>query len=273
MTQSYKIALALTVAALTVPAAFAGYVDVTIADPHRDKSFGTQHGEDNEVEDNAVANQSWDLESFKFDSENSRLKITAGFNFETGQGYNGTKLWDPVHPMGDIFLYIGKPPYTVPSDIDHDGPWGGSLDWTYAISFVRDSNDNIEVIGNSVQYVITAKTGTATVETPGGAGLLNKGLPWLADNPTGEVRTATYSAPDVPQTASNYGSWVNEISNIDLSSILASIAGETVYAHTTMQCGNDVMWGQFQPVPDGGTTLVLLGSGLVGLAFFRRRIA
>lgn len=280
MTQNYRIALALTVASLMAPVAFAGYVNVTIDDPHGNKTFGNpgqnMTREDNEVEDNAVNNQSWDLETFQFDAEKSYLKLTGGFNFETGKGFGGTSL---TYPQGDIFLYIGHEPYTIPGGPkDHDGPWVGSTDWNYAISFER-TNGNIAVTddgsGNkTVKYVITENKGTASY-TGTVSNSLNTGLPLTAnqsDPLTGSL-TAQYSSNGT-QTSSDYANWVNEISNIDLSHILDSIpGGETVYAYTTMACGNDVIWGQFQSVPDGGTTLVLLGSGLVGLAFLRRRIA
>ncbi len=295
MNQTYKIALALTVAALTGPAAFAGYVDVTIADPHRDKSFtpGTPGAtgnldpalpENNRVEWNAAANQSWDLESFQFDASASLLKMTGGFNFATGQGYTGegkasSTLITTTYQMGDIFLYLNKAPYTTPNENDtpvsHKGPWEGSDQWDFAISFVRDVNGNIQVVKDRVEYVITAKSPNndhQTAVTLPGTGVLNQNLPWKANGADfSNPLPATYYASGDQKADPDL--WFNEIQGIDLSSILPAISGQTVYAHTTMRCGNDVMWGQFQPVPDGGTTLVLLGSGLVGLALLRRRIA
>lgn len=289
MRQNYRIALALTVASLMAPVAFAGYVDVTIADPHPGKTFnpGTPGAsgqkdpslpENNQVGWNAIANQSWDLESFKFDAATSNLKMTGGFNFTTGYGFNGdgktTSLYNTHYAMGDIFLYVGDVPYTATTG------WPGSKDWDFAIVFERDTAGNIQVGDNNVvKYAVTSKNPSLPPTTPvnlkltGGSASLHAGLPWQLEGVTEFGYEARYSSSSYSQ-ASNPNTWENEIYDINLSDILASLSvGETVYAHTTMGCGNDVMWGKVQSVPDGGTTLVLLGSGLVGLAFLRRRIA
>ena len=49
-----------------------------------------------------------------------------------------------------------------------------------------------------------------------------------------------------------------------------------IYFSYTMQCGNDSMKGEadgggFREVPDGGSTLLLLGSGLSALFGLKRR--
>jgi hypothetical protein len=58
---------------------------------------------------------------------------------------------------------------------------------------------------------------------------------------------------------------------MDLSSIPGLVYGDEIYFHTTMKCGNDVLWGRTTIVPDSGTTVALLGIGMIGLGFFRRR--
>lgn len=259
----------------------AAYVDVTVADPHRDKKFvGGVAGdlaptlpEDGRVEWNAIANQSWDLESFKFDAGAKKLEMSGGFNFATGQGYNGDGLVGSINstvlPMGDIFIYIDTGvPYTTPNaldnPVDHDGPWAGANEWDYVVAFKRNAAGNIITTGGVVQYDIKPNTGAATLT--GGTSTLNSGLPWKYNADVTGSLSATYTTYNgVAQTASNANQWFNTITGIDLSSI---DLGTKAFLHTTMKCGNDVMWGK---VPDSGTTLVLLGVGMLGLGALRRR--
>jgi len=54
-------------------------------------------------------------------------------------------------------------------------------------------------------------------------------------------------------------------------------AGGDLLTHYTFGCDNDVITGQasggFDPVPDGGSRLMLLGLGMSGLALARKRLA
>lgn len=43
--------------------------------------------------------------------------------------------------------------------------------------------------------------------------------------------------------------------------------------HYTIECGNDGMKGRVPSVPDGGTTLCLLGAGVAALGIMRRKIS
>lgn len=238
-------------------------LDITIADPHRDKLFnGTKTGpslpENDRVEWNAIANQTWDLE--QFDLSGSKLSMTGGFNYLTGVG-SGASI---VAPMGDIFVYIGQIPYSIPDGPeDHNGPWVGAANWDYVIAFERGSGAldaaNIKESGGQVKYDIFS---SGTYATTGGSGTLNTGLPWRY------TATVTYSMTANYSTYSDGEGTHYSLSNIDLSSILTAAAGEPVYLHATMRCGNDVLWGS---VPDGGLTVTLLGLGLAGLGFVARR--
>lgn len=264
--------------------ASAGYISITGVDPHQDKQFnplpvGNQAPgvEDGRVEWNAVANQTWDLENFYFDKGTGELKMVGGFNFVTGQGYNSDGLAGGLngtpYPMGDIFVYINPTagqPYTVPNATDNNGPWGGKDDWDYAVAFVRGSDGNIKVTAGQVEYVITANNGT--VYTPTGTTILKSDLPWKAASVdfSSPLSADYWSSGDQSLTRDT---WINYIGDIDLSAIYDPLGEDDVlYFHTTMMCGNDVMWGKTSGVPDGGLTLLMLGAGLSGLALLRRRV-
>jgi len=246
-------------------------IDITIADPHRDKEIGTNLKtgpglpENGRVEWNAVANQTWDLESFTLSG--TQLGMTGGFNYLTGMGQIGSGFYKA--PMGDIFVYIGKVPYTIPGGPeDNDGPWTGSGNWDYVIAFERDT-----VIGPNYLNIKETSPGSGKVNygifnsgsfaTTGGGAPLNTGLPWLWTGSGTRSLQADYTS------FSDSEGMHYSLYNIDLSSILAAANGQPIYLHTTMQCGNDVMWGK---VSDGGLTVALLGLGMAGLGLLARRM-
>ena len=77
------------------------------------------------------------------------------------------------------------------------------------------------------------------------------------------------------QTANNFlatGSWVISDNQLLFSINTSSLpfSGESIGFHWTMQCGNDVIEGAAAPVPEP-STMLLLGSGLVGLWGVRKR--
>lgn len=254
--------------AATLPTAFA--LDITIADPHRDKVIGSNLKtgpdlpENGRVEWNAVANQTWDLESFTLTG--SMLTMTGGFNYLTGMGLIGTGYYKA--PMGDIFVYIGKPPYSISDGPeDNDGPWLGAVNWDYVIAFERDMSIspnylNIKESSPGSGKVNYGIFGPGPYQTTSGSLALNTGLPWRwSGTGTFDFQADYYSFTD--SEGAHYS-----LANIDLSSIITAANGQPIYLHTTMQCGNDVMWGK---VPDGGMTAILLGLGLLGLGLVSRR--
>jgi len=232
-------------------------VNITVQDPHLDKSFSGQQvwgPEDGTVEYNAVANQSWDLEQFAL--EGSSLSLVAGFNFLTGIGVGASE----VYPQGDIFIYAGQQPYAT------DSGWTGKDDWSYVVQFARNGNNNIlENELRGIGYQILARSDVNTVSYTQDPRALLKGLPWISG---GTLTSASYAQ----FSGFNDGGGLHySISGIDLSGLLA--VEDDLYLHTTMRCGNDVLWGQVgTSVPDGGLTLAMLGLGLMGLAAVRRKI-
>jgi hypothetical protein len=231
-------------------------VDITIQDPHLDKSFSGQQvwgPEDGTVEYDAVANQSWDLE--KFVLQDSSLSLVGGFNFLTGIGVGASE----IYPQGDIFIYTGQQPYAT------DSGWTGKDDWSYVVQFARNGNNNILETEFGIGYQILARSEVNTVLYTQDPRALLKGLPWIS---TGTLTSTSYGG----YTGFNDGGGLHySISEIDLSGILA--LEDDLYLHTTMRCGNDVLWGQVgNSVPDGGLTLAMLGLGLMGVAAVRRKM-
>lgn len=250
------------------PTAYA--LDVTIADPHRDKVIGSNLKtgpdlpENGRVEWNAVANQTWDLESFTLSG--SMLTMTGGFNYLTGMGLIGTGYYKA--PMGDIFVYIGKAPYSITDGPeDHNGPWVGAANWDYVIAFERDTSIgpnylNIKESSPGSGKVNYGIFGPGSYQTTAGSLALNTGLPWRW-NGTGTFGLQADYFSFTDSEGAHYS-----LANIDLSSLVAAANGQPIYLHTTMQCGNDVMWGK---VPDGGMTVILLGLGLLGVGLMTGR--
>lgn len=245
-------------------------LEITVSDPHNDKNFSNQNvgangAENNTVQYNAVANQTWDLESF--DLNGSDLSITGGFNYETGRGIGSNLMF----PMGDIFVYLGnEAPYSIPNNNlnDLNGPWAGMNNWDYVIRFDRDSDRNVAANGTSIGYSIEAK-GSQTLHVTGGTGSLTQGLPW-------QVSSDTFTPAQIATLSSfNDGEGTHyTIGGLNITSLLA--LNQSFYLHATMMCGNDVLWGRLPEVsiprvPDAGTSLTLLGLSLGVLGFVRRR--
>ncbi len=260
-----------TLTAITGIAALqsAGAIDLTISDLHNDKSFGNANlgpdgPENNSVQYNAIANQTWDLESFNLTG--SSLSITGGFNFLTGKG-TGSNL---TFPMGDIFIYLGSDaPYSIPGGNlnDHNGPWAGRDNWDYAIQFDRGTDNNIRNSSDGIGYSIVANDGQPVSHT-GGTGATLTGLPWHVTDAVNPEAFGTFST-----FASVEGTHYT-IGDLDISSILAG--GESFYLHATMRCGNDVLWGQGEGtsnVPDGGAAVAMLGLGIGAIGLLRRRVS
>ncbi len=269
-----KRSLNVSLSCLAIAAAscqFANAYDITIYDPHQDKTFGGSSvppgPENNTVEYNAISNQTWDLE--KFDLTGNKLAMVGGFNYLTGQGTESSL----IAPMGDIFVYLNQSPYTVPSATDNNGPWGGKDNWSYVIHFDRSTttanaaSTNIRETSSGsglVNYWIVANGSAGTEYYTGGSSSLKNGLPWLVANPSGAA-TGTASLTSYGDGEGTHYS----LGDIDLSSIFAT-SFDYLTLHATMECGNDVLWGR---VPDSGATLMMLGVGLTGLGLMRRRVS
>jgi len=220
--------------------------------------------EDQEVEYNSTANQSWDLEGMFLDGTD--LTLVGGYDFQNGNNSIYT---------GDIFL-----------DVDGDMVYGKDVTSLYG-----NGNKNISNVFG-YDYVIdmtfdaTSLSSTYNVYKIDESAVLKS--PYYRQNDTsgayryvsgGELvgsGTVDYQTGLSDAETGFAGGYHNALS-VDLSFL-----GETtdITAHYTMGCGNDDLIGkgtvEIEPPVVGGVpepgTLLLLGGGLLGLgAVIRKR--
>ena len=209
--------------------------------------YGAQ--EDGEVEPNCVATQAWDLEGFFL--KGTTLTMVGGFDF----------AGNTSQPSGDIFL-----------DIDGDYKAGDKPD-TNKIEQVSNSygyDYALDLDFANKQYTIYSLDENSQLNSVFYA--QNQGsTPWeYVSDATDIVGTYTLGY-DTGLSNAAVGGLLGGVHNavaIDLG-LTGINFSKGFLAHFTMRCGNDNLIG-VSPVPEP-QTLLLMGIGLLGLAFVGRK--
>lgn len=206
--------------------------------------YGQQ--EDDEVEPNMIKSQVWDLEGFYLDG--SMLSAVGGFDF-----INGVANY-PLYTSGDLFLDItGDATY---------GTTGTSLRNGYDIVLDLDFANK-----NFTAYQIKDSTTLLDVESynqPGSS-------PWKYVSggvflTTGNITYTSFA--DFDNTSLNLSGASHNAFTVNIGFL---DPGTDFISHFTMGCGNDNLMGEGStPVPEPAT-MMLLGTGLAGLAGAHRR--
>jgi hypothetical protein len=265
--------------------------------------------EDNEVEAYSVRtspttvhntttskSQRWDVEGLSIRESTKHLYLVGGYDFNLGIAGGRP---------GDLFIKLGsqatfQPVANTGTYLNGNG-LGGTPGYDYAIRLsagiaggplnvtvwdlnantilVSDTNDQlgsnpwkVQATGNTFDATFTTTSTYTQGLTAGGVAALT-GEPGYAGllGDTDGPNSGGQSSSELPFLTNKHN-----VVDLDISFLAAVLPKNRVLTFSyTMECGNDsvkgLYTGGFKLVPDGGTSLMLLGGGLSALCFVGRR--
>ncbi|OQY18441.1 MAG: hypothetical protein B6I36_06980 [Desulfobacteraceae bacterium 4572_35.1] len=208
--------------------------------------------EDNEVEPGCVRNQKWDLEGFFF--EKNILSMVGGYNFKDGVS---------EIKSGDIFISTTNVNKTTGNTSSTTG--NNELFNNYGYDYVLDldfNNFTYDVVAIDTDTMVTSSYYTQNQSSN----------PWRYAS-GGETLKQNMDFEFLVGKDNDFSSNFSGNNHYAVTGFDLSFLGHgtNFYSHFTMGCGNDNLMGKGIVTPEPSTFL-LMGAGLIGLAFsFRRR--
>jgi len=243
--------------------------EITISDDDGVNGYGSWYQkshEDNEVEPFAATGQRYDMEGFFLDGD--LLTMVGGYNF-----------WNYPTGMrpGDLFVGLGEVLYGD-SILDEGYVWddGQYIPNVFGYDYVFDLKFGT---GTYDLYAISEETHFLKSINSDGLGESN---PWRyceGGDYLGSGDLTYWNTPldddDLEGDASHLVGGDHYAVQINLS--VLNLAPDTEFtAHFTEKCGNDNLMGKGNtdipstPLPDGGSTLILMGAAIIAAAGTRK---
>jgi hypothetical protein len=228
--------------------------DITIPDKMGSGTGWNGAQEDQEVEPGCVGEQKWDLEAFYLDGNS--LTMIGGYDFKNGATGNGL-----LFSSGDIFI-----------DVTGDVKYGPDADTTgYSNSTVKNKFGYDYVLDmdfDKATYKIYSLNGESNVLTSYYS-INQESNPWRYKCGGTELGSGSiaYDTLNDGQIYDNYGLILAGLSHNTVGVDLGFLPKGTDFTvHFTMGCGNDNLMGKGTTSVPEPAPMLLLGTGLIGLA-------